>query len=113
MNTSSNYEAKPISRSEIDALETPVLVDFGANWCGICRTAAPLIASAIAAHPEIRHIRVEDGPGRRLGRGFGVKLWPTLIFMHRGREIRRLVRPTDAAEIADALSALVAATKSP
>ena len=108
MPTLPEYQPHPISRSEIDALDAPVVVEFGTNWCGICRAAAPLIESAFADHPQIRHLRIEDGPGRRLGRSFGVKLWPTLVFMHRGRELSRVVRPTDAAEIGDAISALEA-----
>jgi thioredoxin 1 len=54
----------------------------------------------------VRHLRVEDGPGRALGRSFGVKLWPTLVFLRDGREVDRLVRPTEAAQVAAALKAL-------
>ena len=74
------------SRDAIDALEQPVLIEFGTAWCGHCQAALPLIAAALAKHPRVRHIKVEDGPGRRLGRSFGVKLWPTLIFLRRGVE---------------------------
>jgi thioredoxin 1 len=41
-------------------------------------------------------VKVEDGPGRKLGRSFGVKLWPTLVFLKDGAIVRRLVRPGDA-----------------
>ena len=47
----------------------------------------------------MRHIKVEDGKGRRLGRSFGVKLWPTLVLMERGTERGRVVRPGNAAAI--------------
>jgi thioredoxin 1 len=49
-------------------------------------------------------VKVEDGPGRRLGRSFSVKLWPTLIFMRDGQEIARLVRPDDVESIELALN---------
>jgi thioredoxin 1 len=49
---------------------------------------------------------VEDGPGRALGRSFGVKLWPTLVFLRDGTEVARLVRPREAAPVAQALKAL-------
>jgi len=52
------------------------------------------------------HNKVEDGPGRRLGRSYRVKLWPTLIFLRDGQEVERLVRPTQAAEVAAALHRL-------
>jgi thioredoxin 1 len=93
------YSADAPSSAEIAALEGPALLEFGTNWCGWCRAAQPLLAEALAAHPGLRHIRVEDGPGRRLGRAFGVKLWPTLIFLRDGREVGRLVRPADATQI--------------
>ena len=48
-------------------------------------------------------MRVEDGPGRRLGRQFGVKLWPTLVFLRDGQEVCRLVRPNQAADVSQAL----------
>jgi len=91
------------ARAEIDALGGPALVEFGTPWCGYCRRAQAAIASAFASHPDVRHIKIEDGSGRRLGRSFGVKLWPTLVFLSDGKEAARLVRPTDANAIRDAL----------
>ncbi|NLD67316.1 MAG: thioredoxin family protein [Limnobacter sp.] len=91
------------SRAEIDSLDAPVMLEFGTSWCGHCRAAQPLIADALSAHPGVRHIRIEDGPGRRLGRSFGVKLWPTLVFLDAGEEVVRRVRPGSAREIAEAL----------
>ena len=70
-------EAEP-KRAEIDRLAGAALLEFGSPWCGYCRAAQPLIAEALAAHPGIRHLKIVDASGRRLGRSFGVKLWPTL-----------------------------------
>jgi thioredoxin 1 len=97
------YTTVEPSRSEIDALEGPAVIEFGAAWCGYCRAAQPLIASALALYQPIRHIKLEDGKGRPLGRSFRVTLWPTLIFMKDGKEIARLVRPDNSAEIEEAL----------
>lgn len=91
-------------RAEIDALRGPALLEFGTGWCGYCRAAQQPIAEALAAHPAVRHIKVEDGPGRPLGRSFRVKLWPTLVFLRDGAEVDRLVRPSGRAVIADALA---------
>ena len=55
-------------------------------------------------HPEVRHIRVEDGPGLPLGRSFAVKLWPTFVFLRGGKMTKRLVRPA-AAQLAEAMKA--------
>lgn len=94
------------ARSDIDALAGPALLEFGTDWCGHCRRAQPLIAEALAQHPEVRHLRVIDGPGKPLGRSFGVKLWPTLVFLLDGREVARLVRPPAAEEISKALAGI-------
>jgi len=102
MNTT--YADKEPKRSEVDALEGPTLVEFGSPWCGYCRRAQPLLASALAEYPRVRHLKIADATGRRLGRSFGVKLWPTLVFLKDGREIERLVRPRDEAAIATALA---------
>lgn len=91
------------TRADIDKLDTPVMLEFGANWCGFCQAAQPLIAAALKQHRSVRHIRIEDGPGRPLGRSFKVKLWPTLIFITDGSEAARLVRPTGTADIDAAL----------
>lgn len=83
----------------------PLVLEFGSNTCGICEAATPLIAAAFS-ESSIAHIRVQDGKGRRLGRQFGVKLWPTLVFMQDGREITRVVRPDDVQNLLDALNQL-------
>ena len=99
-------------RSEVDAWPGLVVIEFGAAWCGICRAAQPAIRQALeafAARAEIRHVKIEDGSGRPLGRSFRVKLWPTLVLLRDGREVGRLVRPGDARQIEQALQGLQAA----
>ena len=99
------------TRAEVDALADPIVLEFGTGWCGHCRAAQPLIGAARAAHPAIAHHPVEDGPGRPLGRSFRVKLWPTLVFLHRGREVARVVRPQREEDLAEAFAALAGAAQ--
>jgi len=82
------------------------LLEFGTDWCGHCRAAQPALAEIQLADTGWRHLKVEDGPGRALGRSFRVKLWPTLILLKDGQEAARLVRPTQAQDIRQALQAL-------
>lgn len=100
------YASVEPSRQEIDALAGASVVEFGVPWCPHCQNAQALIAAAFATHSQLRHIKIEDGPGRRLGRSFRIKLWPTLVFMRDGNEITRLVRPERTAEIAEAMTAI-------
>lgn len=104
MALSTTFETTEPARADIDALREATVLEFGAPWCGHCNGAKPLIAAAFDKHARVRHIKVEDGAGRPLGRSFRVKLWPTLIFLNQGQEVARLVRPTTENEIADALA---------
>lgn len=101
--TIAHSRAEP-ARAEVDALRGPALLEFGAPWCGYCRAVQGPLGSVLERHPDVRHIKVEDGPGRKLGRSFGVKLWPTLVFLRDGKEVERLVRPAGAQAISDAVA---------
>ena len=106
MNT--GYAETEPQRAGLDRLAGPALVEFGSPWCGYCRRAQPLIAEALAEHPGVRHFKIADASGKRLGRSFGVKLWPTLVFLSDGKEVARLVRPRDVAAIREALGRISA-----
>jgi thioredoxin 1 len=102
----SEYSEREPKRTELDELSGPTLIEFGSPWCGYCRRAQPLIAEALAGHPKVRRIKIADASGKRLGRSFKVKLWPTLVFLRDGKEMAKLVRPHDAHEIREALAAI-------
>ena len=103
MGLARDYESKEPTRAEVDAMAGPLVLEFGTPWCGWCRGAQPHIAAAFEGHEKIRHIKIEDGSGRRLGRTFRVKLWPTLVFMKDGAVVETLVRPSDPQSIRSAL----------
>lgn len=93
----------PLTEPTIDAVKALpgwTLLEFGAAWCGVCRGTQPALQAAIAEHAgPLRHLKIADGKGHRLGRAFGVKLWPTLVLLLDGSEIARQVRPAGVAEI--------------
>ena len=101
MNTPKRYlrETEAPARDEVDVLSGLTLLEFGTDWCGHCRVAQSALAEVLPQHPQWRHIKVEDGPGRPLGRSYRVKLWPTLVLLRDGQEVARLVRPTQASDI--------------
>lgn len=104
----SAYIENSPTRAAVDALPGATLIEFGTNWCGFCAAAQPHITEALEKHPELRHLKIEDGPGRALGRSFRVKLWPTLIFMKDGSEVARVIRPDSAQAVSDAARQIAA-----
>lgn len=94
------------ARADVDAWAGISVLEFGTNWCGYCTGAQPAIESVLAPLDDVRHVKVEDGPGRPLGRSYRVKLWPTLIVLRDGEEVARVVRPSTAEEIRQALAAV-------
>ena len=99
--------AEAPTREEIDHGQGLVLLEFGTDWCGICRALAPHVEKLVREHPAVRHVKVEDGPGQPLGRSFKVKLWPNLVFLKDGVVRRQLVRPS-AAELKAAFAEVAA-----
>lgn len=98
--TDSSYRPSSLTQEEVARLPGLTLLEFGVDWCPHCQTAQGPIASVMAGS-GIHRIQVEDGKGRPLGRSFGVKLWPTLVFLKDGQEVARLVRPTRPESISE------------
>ena len=99
-----SYQTPGPAPADLETMRGATLLEFGTPWCGFCRAAQAPIAEALAHHPDVQHLKVEDGSGRPLGRQFRVKLWPTLIFLRDGQEVARLVRPQQAGQIRAALA---------
>ena len=92
------------ARAEVDALPGLTAIEFGAPWCPHCIGAQPLFETALGERDDIRHLKIEDGPGRPLGRSFRIKLWPTLVLLRDGVEVARVVRPTTQDDVDDAIA---------
>lgn len=84
---------------EVAGLTGDAILEFGTPWCGHCQAAEPAVQKVLAERANLPHIKVYDGKGKPLGRAFGVKLWPTLILLREGKEVTRLVRPTQAEQV--------------
>ena len=94
------------TRKDVDSIPGLVVLEFGTPWCGICQAIQPWVEVSLQQHPDVRHIKVEDGPGLSLGRSFRVKLWPNFVFLKDGVVVGQLARP-DAAQLGEAFEALV------
>jgi len=97
--SNAEYAEEAFTFEQISESSGDVLLEFGAPWCGHCQAASSAINEVVSEHSELRHIKIYDGKGKRLGRLFKVKLWPTLILLHDGNEVARLVRPLRSDEV--------------
>lgn len=100
----SHLAAEP-APADVQAQDGWLLLEFGAPWCGHCQAAQPALQAFVDAH-DLPHWKIEDGKGRPLGRAFGVKLWPTVVLLRDGREVARVVRPVDSADLSTLQAAL-------
>ncbi len=91
------YTTDEPTRDEVNSLSGPTVLEFGAEWCPHCQALQSGLRALMEAHPEIRHLKVEDGKGRPLGRSFAVKLWPNLVFLQDGKVLKQLARPDPSA----------------
>lgn len=75
-----------------------VLVDFYADWCGPCRMMAPILEAVSEERADLKVAKVNVDESSELAAKFGVMSIPTLVLLHDGDEIKRIVgaRPKDA-----------------
>lgn len=104
MAMTTEYASREPTLDEVQQTSGALLLEFGTPWCGHCRAAQSHIAAALQAHADVSHVKVEDGSGRRLGRAFGVRLWPTLVLLRDGKEVGRAVRPAGPAPLRELLA---------
>jgi thioredoxin 1 len=77
---------------EIAASSQAIVVDFWAEWCGPCKTIAPVLDEIATEHPDslrVAKLNVDDHPD--VGRRFQVMSIPTLLVFKDGELVKRLV----------------------
>ena len=85
--------------------DTPVLLDFYADWCGPCRMLSPIIEQIAAEHPEITVGKVNVDEEGELAAAFGVVSIPMLAVLKSGKVTATSVGVRPKAEIEQMLKA--------
>ncbi|WP_298943139.1 thioredoxin family protein [uncultured Psychromonas sp.] len=102
-----DYEEETMTFEQVSTLPGNTILEFGAPWCRHCQAAHSAVKEVLTEHAkltELTHVKIYDGKGKRLGRAFKVKLWPTFIILQNGNELARLVRPSQADEVRELMS---------
>jgi len=68
----------------------PVLVDFYADWCGPCKTMAPILQQVASQHQgKLKIIKIDVDRNQAVAQQFRVQGIPTLILFHQGQPVWR------------------------
>ncbi|OWP62431.1 thioredoxin [Hymenobacter amundsenii] len=86
----------------------PVLVDFYADWCGPCKTMAPILEQVASQHQgKLKVIKIDVDKNQAAAQQFKVQSIPTLILFHQGKPVWRQAGVVPATQISQAVQSVL------
>jgi len=103
-----------VNESDFDQVvlksKRPVLVDFWAEWCGPCRTLAPIVETIAEQYGDaarVYKLNVDDSPA--VAQRYGIHAIPTLILLQDGAEKDRILGLASQEEISSMIDRYIRA----
>lgn len=90
--------------TEVLVSEVPVLVEFGATWCGPCKVVEPeLVSLAQEYEGRAKVVTVDIDKSPFLARQLGIQSVPTFLVFHQGRPVTGKAGAMKKAQLAELL----------
>ena len=94
--------------TEVLVSEVPVIVEFGATWCGPCKVVEPelqALAQEYAGRAKVVKVDIDQSPF--LARQLGIQSVPTFLVFHQGRPVNGKAGALKKAQLAELIEPLL------